>query len=587
MKSYPLTGLRAWVLALAMVVLGVTICAAATPSRGVTLSAGIANVPTCDQVLWHAGENLAGHGIEEVAARSAEFTRPQGPCGSYGVHSDGVWLLLPMVVQPEAVDRRWYLEIDYAPLDAVDVYLLRPGRAAWKAALGDRLPHNQRPTPLRAHTVLLPLDAPGDWTLMVQVNSSGGLLAPLRVLQESQLLAHEQRIQMLQGVLTGMALMLALYGTLHCVTLRDSTYLFYAVQVLSMSVFFAAFSGVGAQHLWPAQGGWSAEIVRLSVLVGLAANAVFTDRVLRVARLHWALSGALRGLAMAGAVGALSLAAGLLPGPAAYWLILMLVPLAMLLFLAAGVVSLLHGDIAARWMLTGWLFLALGVFVVIGVQWGVVPSNFWTINAYQFGTVFDMLAWLRVIGLHGENLRVQADLARRERDSLESLAHSDPLTGALNRRGLERRGNAMMLEARPDALVALYLVDLDDFKLVNDRFGHEAGDRVLIEVAHRVRQHLRAADLVARLGGDEFVVVAGSLSGPAAAQQLATKLVHALGEPLRVYGHQINMRASIGLALAPQEGSDCATLIGLADDAMYRHKRQAKAALFQEMREQA
>ena len=571
-------------LALALLWIAVAQCAAAVLVRGVTVSADTPSVATCDQVLWHAGESLAGYDARQVAARIGQFARPTGPCGSYGVSPDGVWLMLSLKVEPEAVKRRWYLEVDYAPLESIDVYLLRPGRPDWKAELGDHVPHERRPTALRAHTVALPLDAPGEWTMLVQVRSSGGLLAPLRLLQEKELFAHEQRIQLLQGVLTGMALMLALYGLLHCVTLRDGTYLFYALQVLSMSVFFIAFSGVGSQHLWPSLGGWSAEIVRLSVLVGLSANAIFADRVLSLARLHWSLSGGLRVLAMASGIGALTLVTGLLPGALAHWLILLLVPVAMVVFFVAGVASLINGHIAARWLLMGWLFLGAGVFVVIGVQWGIVPSNFWTINAYQFGTVFDMLAWLRVIGLHTDNLRVQAEVARRERDNLESLAHSDPLTGALNRRGLERLGNAMMQHARSDSLVALYLVDLDDFKHVNDRFGHEAGDRVLIEVANRARQHLRAVDLVARLGGDEFVVVAGNLSSPLAAQQLATKLVLALGEPLRLHGQQINMRASIGQALAPNEGSDCATLIGLADDAMYRHKRQSKAGgLFSEV----
>lgn len=572
-----------WIRWLAVLLLGWAGAAAAAPLE---LDGRIDDVDACAGLTWRPGGGVAGRDVHRALADPAAFEPPDGPCGNYGRDADGVWLKVTLKVAADAVPRRWYLDVDYAPLQSLDVHLLRDGQAVWHAMLGDRLAHVVRPSALRSHAVPLPLHTAGEWTVLIKVESNGALIAPVRVIEERALLQRENHVLILQGVLSGMALMLALYGILHCVTLRDGSYLFYAMQVLAMSVFFLAYSGVGAQFLWPELGGWTAQAVRVSVLAGLAANAIFADRVLQMARVSPRVDRGLSWLALVCSVAAVTLLMGVMPGALAHRLILVVVPAAMLLYLAAGLAALRDDQSVARWVIGGWALLAGGVFVSIAAQWGLIESNFWTLNACQFGTVADMLAWLRVISLHGESLRIEAELARRERDRLDSMAHSDALTGALNRRGLERLGNALIAQAGPDAQVALFVVDLDEFKLVNDRHGHEAGDGVLVEMTRRMRQQLRSGDLVARLGGDEFVVVATALAGRQAAHQLAAKIAHALGVPLRVRNQTVDLSASIGVALAPEDGRDCATLIGLADDAMYRHKRAAKSGPIGEVREQ-
>lgn len=166
----------------------------------------------------------------------------------------------------------------------------------------------------------------------------------------------------------------------------------------------------------------------------------------------------------------------------------------------------------------------------------------------------------------------------------EELAHQalhDPLTGLPNRRLLMDRLE-QALRSRGRRRVALLFLDLDDFKAVNDSFAHAAGDRVLVEVAARLRACLRDGDTVARVGGDEFAILVESMSHPSEAQQLADRIGHALAVPFSVERHDISIRASLGIATNSEGDADADSLIANADVAMYWAKRAGttRSALF-------
>jgi diguanylate cyclase (GGDEF)-like protein/PAS domain S-box-containing protein len=157
---------------------------------------------------------------------------------------------------------------------------------------------------------------------------------------------------------------------------------------------------------------------------------------------------------------------------------------------------------------------------------------------------------------------------RRARElKLAHRAAHDPLTGLPNRSELRTRLYAMLGSSVP---VVVLFCDLDDFKKVNDTYGHDAGDAVLIEIGQRLRMHVRENDTVARLGGDEFVIVLRDLDPPDA-HDLVTRLAEAVSRPVHYEGHVITVSASIGLgASAPASTVD--ELLREADKAMYRAK---------------
>jgi diguanylate cyclase (GGDEF)-like protein len=158
--------------------------------------------------------------------------------------------------------------------------------------------------------------------------------------------------------------------------------------------------------------------------------------------------------------------------------------------------------------------------------------------------------------------------------SLESKALRDPLTKLANRYVFtDRLEQAMAESKRSSTSKALMVVDLNDFKVVNDQFGHAAGDQLLRTVAARLKQSLRASDTVARLGGDEFGVLLAGATSEKVAVAIANKLTSNLNEPMTIGDRQLMVTASIGVALTPADGVTSKTLLSRADGAMYFAKQ--------------
>ena len=158
---------------------------------------------------------------------------------------------------------------------------------------------------------------------------------------------------------------------------------------------------------------------------------------------------------------------------------------------------------------------------------------------------------------------------------MESMAWTDPLTGVLNRRGFERDATQHLTDSADDATGALLFIDLNNFKPVNDRFGHEVGDQLLTIAGRRLRKALRPDDIIGRPGGDEFVALVPDVS-PDVADKLAYRLTEALGEEYVINGRTLHCAASIGLALYPEHANTLTGLMREADQAMYRAKARCR-----------
>jgi diguanylate cyclase (GGDEF)-like protein/PAS domain S-box-containing protein len=172
-----------------------------------------------------------------------------------------------------------------------------------------------------------------------------------------------------------------------------------------------------------------------------------------------------------------------------------------------------------------------------------------------------------------EDLRFAAIQLQHDARRLEFLAHHDTLTGLPNRAMFADRAREAVSHARRHGKTAAFLfLDLDNFKQVNDSLGHDVGDGLLKVIASRLRASVRGEDFIARIGGDEFCVLLQNIAEPREAASVAQKLLHELSKTYRVGDHHVESGASIGIACVPQDGEDVATLLRLADAAMYRAK---------------
>jgi len=186
-----------------------------------------------------------------------------------------------------------------------------------------------------------------------------------------------------------------------------------------------------------------------------------------------------------------------------------------------------------------------------------------------------LIAWstLRKISLKSRQIREQMEELVRSRAALREEATHDPLTGLANRRLFyDRLQQSIRHAQRYGGKFGILYVDMDRFKDINDQHGHHVGDAVLTEVAKRLTSSIRESDSVARLGGDEFVVLLEGVQGREDHLAAALKIEQALNARTDFYGLDVEIAASIGQALYPDDGIDEDTLMRAADAAMYRVK---------------
>jgi diguanylate cyclase (GGDEF)-like protein len=161
---------------------------------------------------------------------------------------------------------------------------------------------------------------------------------------------------------------------------------------------------------------------------------------------------------------------------------------------------------------------------------------------------------------------------RRAEAKIAYMAHHDALTDLPNRSSLYQQLRQTLTRLKRGEEVAVFGLDLDRFKDVNDAYGHAVGDLLLKAVAGRLRQCIRETDMVARLGGDEFAIMQAGTSQPTDATALASRLIEVIGAPYELGGGQVTVELSIGVALAPGDGLDPEQLLKNADMALYRAK---------------
>lgn len=204
-------------------------------------------------------------------------------------------------------------------------------------------------------------------------------------------------------------------------------------------------------------------------------------------------------------------------------------------------------------------------------------------NRKKSGEIFVELLTISAVrdvgGVVSQYVAIFSDITalKEHQQRLEHLAHFDALTQLPNRMLLADRLQLSMAGAvRNHALLAVCYLDLDGFKPVNDQYGHSAGDRLLIEVAQRLKLCVRGGDTVARLGGDEFVLLLSGLSDVRECDQALSRILSSLSRPFDIVGQKVHISASVGVTLYPNDGSDADALLRHADQEMYVAKQAGR-----------
>jgi diguanylate cyclase (GGDEF)-like protein len=336
--------------------------------------------------------------------------------------------------------------------------------------------------------------------------------------------------------------------------------------------------GLGATYLWTDRPWIEVHMAGLSLLMVSATLSLFVEAVL-ADDLHPRARVALKALAAVlvlfallfaldwmnnRMLGVVSAVFGLMPA---------------LIGLQGAIARVRRGDAVGTYFIVAWAgYFLTGVVLSLTIN-GHIGVNFWTLHALQFGATFDMLLFMRIVILRTAAEHRVAQQARLERDMMKSLANTDSLTALKNRRGLNEALVELVPFARPERLLAIYMMDLDGFKPVNDQFGHDAGDELLVAIGKRLTAAVRTQGIVARVGGDEFVVVATDIDGEARAAELGDKLLAVFDAPFAHDDHAFRVGVTIGYVIAPTDGTQIPELLKAADEAMYEGKQRGKGVV--------
>ena len=209
--------------------------------------------------------------------------------------------------------------------------------------------------------------------------------------------------------------------------------------------------------------------------------------------------------------------------------------------------------------------------LLLTIKWDVKWRAFttWT----SIGTILAGLLLSFCIARRFSKAHYRILLDRYERTQLYNQANFDVLTGLPNTNLLmDRAEQALLMAERSGNIVAICYLDLDKFKEVNDTWGHDAGDELLIQMSSRLQSALRSEDTIARIHGDEFIILLPDLEEAAAIEQVTPKLLSVFEKPFDIDGQILSLTGSVGVATYPKDGQDLETLISISDKRMYLNK---------------
>lgn len=538
-----------------------------------------------------------GAGMDLAAARAAgtRFVPASGRQLDFGFSRAAYWIRFSLhsrATQPTTV----YLTIPQPTLDDVRLYAIGPGGATQLARAGDELPQSQHS--VSGSYPILPIQLlPGaSYQIYVRAASRMGVMQLPMQLQSAGQIEHAARGALLiNGIFIGAFSVLLIYNLLLWLSLRRRAYFYYVLLVPLVFLLFAALDGFGPWLLyptltWPANQG----LVLLAAGAFLASTQ-FTRHLLATGRIPW-LDRLLLALMVMAAL--LCITSPLAPSGRVYPVLFSLVFITPLVGLVTGAVCSRRGHPQARFYLLAQLAAASGTLMFGLSASGVLPYSFALREGLMAGVTLqalllslalaDRIRALQRATRDAQDATRQAlstrqhDLERSEertreleeaRRQAEHLAAIDALTGIYNRRGLLALGQeAIERSVRLGAPVSVISVDVDQFKRINDDFGHAEGDRVLCQLVQMTRQLIHPQDLLGRIGGEEFLLLVSAPSERAA--QVAEQLRAHLQAGLRAGAEQRAVTASFGVASLSRRLNTLETLQRAADAALYRAKRR-------------
>ncbi|RQO36373.1 GGDEF domain-containing protein [Herminiimonas sp. KBW02] len=526
---------------------------------------------------------------------------------SFGFTDSAYWFRFE-VDNPSTDVRNMMLVLRTAWLDDISVYTPE-GEGSYRGIqLGDSLPFVQRLHPNPQFLVDLQVQ-PGKQTYYLRIRSTQALLSPIELWDAQAFYDNDRLLLGYFGMFYGVVLVMLLYNAFIWGSTRDRSYLYYCLYLAAFFIMNFSYNGFSFQYLWPELPRWAnltyTSWVFLYQLMAIIFAMVFLETAKRLPRMHRVLCLFLYAM-VAAWLFTLIFADPVLHNATGVYFVFLYSPLTAI----AGFLAWRAGFPAARFFVVASMGNLVGAFITAMTVSGFMPYSFVTFHAVEFGILLDVILLSLALADRIKFLRLQNeatekriiehqleshallhqakdDLERivsertaelcKARDEAERLSRIDALTGAYNRRYFNEVATLEFAKVRrhhqPLSMISF---DIDLFKLINDNYGHAAGDEVIRAAASVSRNAVREIDFVARIGGEEFAIL---LPGSTAEQAAATaerlrELV--IAEEIHYQGKKLAFTASFGVAQLKDSDPSFEALLQRADEMMYRAKNMGR-----------
>lgn len=511
------------------------------------------------------------------AIKSSTFQTPTTPHAAIIANGKPVWLKIPLQKMPTAYQGAWVFHIDNPSIEEIDFFLTNTnGKLIKHSPTGTKRPKNDKHLSF-ATTLYLTDNQPH--TLYIRLKNDDALILPMSFTPAPDLLTKANTNYILQGFMLGLMLFIMLFCLLKAYSDRDSLYLKYTLFVAGYTLLSLYLYGVGREFFW-GNNQWM--LTHVSGIAGyfiVIASCLFLEHSLRsTPRKRWFYILMNTGAA----IFAVNLVAYLFDVFDNYdrlkypMISLFCYVLPWLLSIPVAIWHIIKRNIIGVYVLVAILVHFISLVISIGIALGQLPHKALFLQAIQIGALIDIFIFMATLANLSHKRNKEHNKIQNEHAQLKKIADTDPLTGLANRRGLLQTLNIMKNKANENNLLIAYFIDLDGFKQINDKYGHDMGDKVLISIANKLQDNTRHKDMVGRLGGDEFVVIASDINSVDYAQEYGERMLNLFATDLRADHLVLNINMSIGYAIYPLDAQNINELISCADKAMYHVKHLGK-----------
>ncbi|PTQ69789.1 diguanylate cyclase (GGDEF)-like protein [Nitrosomonas oligotropha] len=503
-----------------------------------------------------------------VAYRDGRFSQSGSSVINFGIGAKPVWLAFSVKNDGHnAVHRNLLLETSW--LDKVDIYFLRQDELTGSHHTGDSLLFSQRPLNHRFFVAGHDFGA-GETTVLIRVESDDDMVLPLYFISNEALADRDLWQAYSYGFMYGVILALVAYNVMLYVGLRTGPYLFYSLYLLFFLLLNAAYTGHGYQWLWPESPQWQKWANPVLIMACTVSGFAFALQFLNI-KTAWP-----RVYRFVIASSAVFCALMLLAMLAGEFVVSLLMSLVFIFFfyissIVLGVISLQAGNQFAKYFLLASIFTICGGAITANAVWGFIPFTEWTYRATDIGMMMDAI-------LLALALAERFNINQNEKLLAEKMAGIDSLTNLNNRRSFYKYVQPIWaMGLRSKNSTSVIMLDIDNFKLLNDTYGHALGDRVLVQLAETLQKEARSGDILTRWGGEEFLIFLPEtrLADAIAIAERMRNKVNAI-QLTSIKGEKLLFTASFGVAHTLVTNVSLDELISQADQQLYRAKKQGR-----------